>query len=204
MNIYLSNRQPIEASSGKSRSSLAPQQKTKERKSASEEINGNATKHTAQKRRIKTPNASGVIGSNPTDDTTPAISLDNDERFNNGANYVAITGQPSIAFRVQELAAQVGFDQPRRIFDGLAPSKPPHKSNKDWILGSTTIKRGYIHQEIQDMMSANGFSQYIIDGATTTSSSDLQCECFDRSLLGQLHKSSSQFIVPMNASHKYT
>eukprot|EP00956_Cyclotella_meneghiniana_P005642 scaffold7255_cov68-Cyclotella_meneghiniana.AAC.2 len=129
MNIYL-NRQPIEASSGKSRSSLAPQQKTKERKSASEEINGNATKHTAQKRRIKTPNASG---------------------------------QPSIAFRVQELAAQVGFDQPRRIFDGLAPSKPPHKSNKDWILGSTTIKHEDILPKNQEiMMNANSFSQYII------------------------------------------
>eukprot|EP00956_Cyclotella_meneghiniana_P023671 scaffold46528_cov72-Cyclotella_meneghiniana.AAC.1 len=48
----------------------------------------------------------------------------------------------------------------------------------NWNLGSTTIKREYIHQEIQDI----GYD----DERQLTSSSDLQCGCFDRSLLVQL------------------
>ena len=68
--------------------------------------------------------------------------------------------------RVQELSVQVGFDQLRKILDGLAPSTPPLKSNKDkdWILGPTTIKHEDIRQEIQEkMINGNVFSkQYII------------------------------------------
>ena len=56
-------------------------------------------------------------------------------------------------------------------------------------INGPTIKLEYILQEIQDMMNANGFSQYIIDGATSlTSSSNLNLPFgyFDSSLIGQL------------------
>ena len=57
--------------------------------------------------------------------------------------------------RVQELSVQVGFDQLRKILDGLAPSTPPLKSNKDWILGSTTIKHEDVSQEIHENRGGN-------------------------------------------------
>eukprot|EP00956_Cyclotella_meneghiniana_P017499 scaffold28585_cov79-Cyclotella_meneghiniana.AAC.1 len=120
----------------------------KKRKSVTVINSSNAPKRTAPKRRIKAPNDGGVVESK---------SLANDEHLHR-SNSNAITAHPSIVQRVQELAAQVGIDQLRKILDGLASSTSPSKTNEDWNLGSTTIKHENIHQHIKDMMNANGFS----------------------------------------------
>ena len=162
------------------------EQSSSKKRSASTEISSNAQPHhTSQKRRTIAPNAVGVFDSKTVYTSIPAISLANDEHLNSSDS--SISAHPLIVQRVQELVAQVGFDQLRKILDGLASSTSPSKSNEDWNLGSTTIKHENIHQHIKDMMNANGFSQYVIDGATSlTSSSNPPLGYFDSSLIGQL------------------
>eukprot|EP00956_Cyclotella_meneghiniana_P000527 scaffold580_cov62-Cyclotella_meneghiniana.AAC.1 len=107
---------------------------SKKRKSTSAGINSNnAPKRTVINRHIKTPNAGGVVESKTADTSIPAISLANDEHLHR-SNSNAITAHPLIVQRVQELAAQVGIDQLRKILDGLASSTSPSKSNEDWNL----------------------------------------------------------------------